>query len=182
MNTELQTPQQKAQYREVFRMRLLVLLFFTLVFALISGLILRAMLHSGVEDRHTEWSLQIGDDTASLIELSEQETGIGQTPRIDLMRLKDLLSLTVGGEMERPVVQLRQTQDTLYFADGSHLVTINDTTVFLQDQVEAHDGKIFVSISFLQEYFTGISVEMRPKTGILRISIPSEQTFGIRRI
>jgi len=172
VNFKGQTPQERAQWKEVFRMRLYVLLFFVALFALLSFLCLRGLLCAGVSDRHTEWSLQIGEDSAALVVLTEEETGTGQMPRVDLKRLQSLLSLTIVGEESRPEVTLRTSEhgDCLAFADGSHVVKINGTPVFLQEKVVAKDGKILVSVAFLQEYFEGLTVETHSKTGVIRIA------------
>ena len=172
MNFKGQTPQEQAQWREVFRMRLYVLLFFLLVFGLLSGLCLRGLLCAGVSDRHTEWSLQLGEDSASLVALPPEETGEGQIPRVDLKRLQAFLSLTVVGEESNPEITLRQSPnaDKLELTDGSHVVKINGIPIFLQEKVVARDGKILVSVAFLKEYFEGLTVETHSKTGIIRIA------------
>lgn len=172
MNFRGQTPQEQAQWKEVFRMRLYVLLFFLLVFGLLSGLCLRGLLCAGVSDRHTEWSLQLGENSAQLLALAPEETGTGQIPRIDLKRLQSFLSLTVMGEESNPKITLRDSPnaDKLELSDGSHVVKINGTPVFLQEKVVARDGKILVSVAFLKDYFEGLTVETHSKTGILRIA------------
>ncbi len=182
MNLRGQTPQEQAQWKEVFKMRLLVLLFFVVVFALTSGLCLRGLLHAGVSDRHTEWSLQIGEDTATLVALSKEETGTGQTPRIDLGRLQNLLSLSIVGEQSKPEVQLRTTGDTLRFVNNSHVVDVNGNPVFLQEKVVAQNGQILVSVAFLQEYFEGITVETHSKTGIIRVARTANVPFAVKTL
>ncbi len=167
---------KEAKQRSTFGKRIRMVLSLTVLFFFLIMLVQLCRVQFGNQQENIEWKLQIGQGEA--IVLSKQESTGSAVPSVNLRLLADLMQLRLQGEAENPTVLAPSVgggaESRIAFVNGSNVVTVNGERVLLARAVIAKQGDIYVEISFLQTYFTGLEITYDINSGLICIT-PSEQ-------